>query len=165
MRVPRIWTCLWASARKNGAEVFRESGEYFLLDAGQSTVDDGMQGDIANTLIYTGTGWTHCTNCGDDGTLSDDATAGDTATVTFTGTRVALYGVSGPGQGIAALSISGGTETLVDSYNPVASRFQLLWASPPLEPGQHTLQVRVTGTHFERSGGSDVAIDRVDIGA
>jgi beta-galactosidase len=94
---------------------------------------------------------------GDNQTFSKDltrsSTAGDTATMSFTGNRVALYGVQDPSHGSAAISVDGGPEQTV-SFQASARRGNvLLYNSGTLAQGQHTLRVRVTGN-------GTVALDR-----
>ncbi len=62
-----------------------------------------------------------------------------------------------------AISIDGQSETNVDYYNGNLQDDQLLWTSPVLSPGSHTLKLRVTGTNDGSASNSYVALDRVDI--
>jgi beta-galactosidase len=94
---------------------------------------------------------------GDNQTFSKDntwsGTAGDTATLSFAGNRVVLYGVQDPSHGSAALSIDGGSEQTV-SFQASARRGNVaLYHSGVLTQGQHTLRVRVVGN-------GAVALDR-----
>jgi hypothetical protein len=83
--------------------------------------------------------------------------------VTFTGTQIKLYGARAPIHGIEAVSIDGGAETYVDTYAATRADDVLLWSSPVLAEGQHSLKVRVTGLRNANSMGSYIAADRVDI--
>lgn len=133
------------------------------------TVDDNVMGTGQNQWDYVGA-WTHCTNCNEtspaiyyDASQSWDNTANDYVTVTFTGTQIAFYGVTGPWQGIAAMSIDGGTATNVDLYNSIKTGDVLLWTSPLLSNSTHTLKILVSGTKNSASSGDYIAVDRVDI--
>jgi hypothetical protein len=66
-------------------------------------------------------------------------------------------------QGIGAVSIDGGAETNVDFYAVSIAPNVLLYMSPALCPGSHTLRVRVTGTRNAAATDSFVAIDRVQV--
>jgi hypothetical protein len=117
-------------------------------------------------LTFNGSGWHHCSGCGTDlfnGTNSWDNTTGDSATFTFTGTRIALFGVLDPQHGIGAVSVDGGTETTVDFYAATRAGNHLLWTSPVLASGTHTFKVRVTGTKNASGTGTFVVPDRVDV--
>jgi hypothetical protein len=80
-------------------------------------------------------------------------TAGDTATLSFTGDRVVLYGVQDPAHGSAAISIDGGTERTVSFQASPRRGNVALYSSGALTQGQHTLRVRVVGN-------GAVALDR-----
>ena len=72
--------------------------------------------------------------------------AGSYYQVRFTGTQVKVYTTKAPQHGIQAVSIDGGRETMVDLYAPTRANQVLLYTSPLLPDGPHTLKVRVTGT-------------------
>jgi len=83
--------------------------------------------------------------------------------VSFTGTQVRLFGPRDPRHGIAAISIDGGAEVNVDTYADVRADNVLLWNSPVLASGSHTLKVRVTGKNNAASTNSYIVADRVDV--
>jgi lysophospholipase L1-like esterase len=83
--------------------------------------------------------------------------------VPFHGTQVKLYGGQAPAHGIAAVSIDNGPETLVDTYSAARKDDVLLWSSPLLSAGQHTLKVRNTGLKNANATGTFVVGDRVDV--
>ncbi|MBV1853853.1 glycoside hydrolase family 2 TIM barrel-domain containing protein [Catellatospora tritici] len=133
--------------------------------ASTTTVDDRVTGTGQNQFNYTGT-WQSCTNCGADlyaGTNSWSNTANNQVTVAFTGTQIRLYGVRDPRHGIAMVSIDGGTETAVDFYATARLGNTLVWTSPVLSAGAHTLRVRVTATKNSAATDTFVVPDRVDI--
>lgn len=136
----------------------------------QVQVDDADTGTGADQWAYTGSGWQHCSGsaCGDpqdlyDGTTSWDATTGDSATLTFTGTQVNLYGVLDDNEGIGSVQIDGGSPTNIDFYSPVREGDQLVYQSPQLATGTHTLRLTVTGTKNPLSSGDFPAIDRAEV--
>ncbi|HEY8876862.1 MAG TPA: GDSL-type esterase/lipase family protein [Roseateles sp.] len=81
----------------------------------------------------------------------------------FTGTQVKLYGAQAPAHGIAAVSVDGGAETFVDAYSATRKDDVLLWTSPVLPAGTHTLKVRNTGARNANATGNFVVGDRVDV--
>lgn len=83
--------------------------------------------------------------------------------VPFSGTQVKLYGAQASWHGIAAVSIDGGAETAVDTYAAARKDDVLLWSSPVLTAGSHTLKVRATGAKNAGSSGTFVTADRVDV--
>lgn len=133
-------------------------------------VDDTRTGTGDRTWTYGGT-WGSCDPClGDSALLSTfegsghySSTAGSTADFVFEGTRATLYTLQTPVSGLAAVSIDGGPETLVDLWGPSRVGTRPVFTSPELAPGRHTLRVRVTGDRGENSSGSVVHIDRIDV--
>lgn len=116
-----------------------------------------------------GNGWGHCTNCDGsnygfyNGSNSWDNTPNDYVSITFNGTQIKFYGVVGPGHGIGAFSLDGGSETMIDFYSPTNAGNTLLYTSPVLTAGQHTLKVRVTGNQNSSANWNGINPDRVDI--
>lgn len=103
--------------------------------------------------------------------------AGATATKTFTGTRIGIYGATGPYDGQFSVSIDGAAPSNVGCANPVPSttlceaysasdvRQTLLWQSPVLTSGSHTIVLTVSGSRNSSSAGNYVVIDRFDTSA
>ena len=116
-----------------------------------------------------GNSWGHCTNCDNgkvgyyDGSNSWDNTPNDSVSITFNGTQIKFYGVVGAGHGIGAFSIDGSAETNVDFYATTDAGNTLLYTSPVLPAGQHTLKVRVTGQKNVKANWNGINPDRVDI--
>ena len=133
-------------------------------------VDDSVVGSGTNQFDFAGNGWTNCTvSCQVAypsmyaATYSDSSYLNDTVSVSFSGTQIALYGVLDVDGGYGAVSIDGGTATNVDFYGPSRQGNQLVWTSPFLVPGTHTLSVKVTETNDGNSSGYDVRIDRAEV--
>jgi mannan endo-1,4-beta-mannosidase len=121
----------------------------------------GSQND--SVFGYTGT-WQSSTGTGkyqDDDHYS--STAGSYYTYQFSGTQVKLYGAVASHHGIAAVSIDGGAETNIDFYNANRAEQQLLYTSPVLSNGTHTIKVRVTGNKNASSSDLVVTADRIDV--
>lgn len=83
--------------------------------------------------------------------------------VPFSGTQARFYGALASSHGIAAVSVDGGAETLIDTYSAARKDDVLLWSSPVLASGNHTLKVRNTGLKNASSSGTFVVGDRVDV--
>ncbi|NJM09296.1 hypothetical protein HC891_28440, partial [Candidatus Gracilibacteria bacterium] len=103
-------------------------------------IDNNVRGSGQNQFNYNGT-WSHCTGCAGNylNTVSYSNVTNDTVSLTFSGTRVKIYGNTWGG--IGAVSIDGGAETNVD----FGTATLLKWTSPALSAGSHTLTIRVTG--------------------
>ncbi|MFL4908355.1 family 43 glycosylhydrolase [Streptomyces sp. MMS24-I2-30] len=133
------------------------NGNYWINDDGRSSG--------AGQIAYQGV-WNSGTGCAAQCFWSDDHwsdRAGNTATFTFTGTRIALLSVRDTGNGIAAISVDGGTEQRVDFYGSPRTGETLQYLSPRLPAGRHTLRIRVTGEHNASSGASFVSVDRAEV--
>jgi autotransporter-associated beta strand protein len=99
-----------------------------------------------------------------NGTVTNSGTANNTATVLFNGLQIKFYGGLKNNRGIAAVSIDGGPETMIDLYeNDGTGDCELVYTSPLVAPGLHTFVVRVTGMKDAASGGTTVSLDRFDI--
>jgi mannan endo-1,4-beta-mannosidase len=124
--------------------------------------------DDSNVAWSYAGGWQHCTNCNESGasyynaSQSWSSATGDTATLRFTGTRIGYYAVRAPHHGIAAVSVDGGAEVLVDLYATAKAGDALVWTSPQLASGTHTLRIRNTGTRNSAASGTVVTVDRAD---
>ena len=127
--------------------------------------------DDANTaLTYTGD-WTHANasnsnyTSGDyDSTESWSQQAGDTMSVTFTGTAVQWIGPKNNNGGIADVSVDGTQVATVDTYNASGKEFQqLLFSTSGLAAGSHTLTITVTGTKDAASSAATVVVDAINV--
>ncbi|MFJ5592734.1 family 43 glycosylhydrolase [Streptomyces noursei] len=133
------------------------NGNYWINDDGRSS----GPGQVS----YQGA-WNSGKGCAAQCFWGDDHWSdrtGNTATFTFTGTRIALLSVQDTGNGIAALSVDGGPEKRVDFYASPRTGETLQYLSPRLPSGKHTLRVRVTGEHGAPSTGSFVSVDRAEV--
>ena len=83
--------------------------------------------------------------------------------VQFSGTQASIYAEKSSALGIVGVSIDGGTETMVDPYASSRSEQNLLYTSPALAAGTHTITVRITGTKNPSSTGTYAAADRVEV--
>jgi hypothetical protein len=135
-----------------------------------TTIDDTVKGSGIDQILYTGA-WTTSNpttllNCYDN-TTTIDGTAGDSATVTFTGTQIIYYAGVKNTRGIAAVSLDGGTPANVDEFAADSTGYGNVveYVSPILAPGTHTLKISVTGNTDGNpaDAGTIVSLDRFDI--
>jgi hypothetical protein len=163
--------------RLTGTKNAASSGTYITVDradiAGSSGAETSSLTVLNNNAIGTGnnqlefsSNWVYGPNCGGGCYNGDDHYANATnATlqIRFTGTQVKLYGAKDPGHGIAAISIDNGSETNVDYYAPNRIGQQVMYVSPTLPSGSHTLKLRVTGTKNSASSNTFITVDRADV--
>lgn len=108
-----------------------------------------------------GANWGTATGVSDlyQGTAHWSNTTGGTATYTFTGSGVTIWGVKDHDQGIAAFSVDGGPVTYADDYASTRTAQAPLWSSSGLAPGTHTVTISNTGTKNSASANDTVALD------
>ncbi|QNE19458.1 family 43 glycosylhydrolase [Kribbella qitaiheensis] len=136
-------------------------------DPGASTywINDTDTGTGPNQVQYAGN-WSSGSGCGNQCFWGNDHWSGETnasATIRFTGTKIALLSVVDTGNGIAGISIDGGPEQRVDYYSSIRVGEQLRYISPTLPAGPHTLKVRVTGDKNAASSGTIISLDRIEV--
>jgi methyl-accepting chemotaxis protein len=144
-------------------DVMKTATPMVTSSSGITTISHGSQGNGLNQFQYTGD-WSHSTA----NDLSGDSDSycsmpDDRAVLRFEGRRVRFYGVTDAHHGMAALSIDGGAESLVDEYSPSRCAGTLMWESPPLSPGRHTLTVRVADQKHPDSRYFWTTIDHVEV--
>src|SRR5258707_15556900 len=62
-----------------------------------------------------------------------------------------------------SIALDGGTATNVNDYAPSRNASGVVWTSPTLPSGNHTLTITNTGQRNPSSSGNNIAIDRADI--
>lgn len=113
-----------------------------------TTIDDVVS-DTRN--VYTPTAWAHPANTTwlanfFNKTGSYYHVPGATLETSFDGYKIEWYTELKDNHGIAAVSIDGGDEVLVDLFRPIAANnSQLVWTSPTLTNGPHKIKIRITG--------------------
>ena len=90
-------------------------------------------------------------------------TAGASYSLKFTGRRIKIYGALAPIHGQVTVSIDGAPSTLVDQYGPTRIDQALLYVSPLLASGNHTVTATVLGTKNSASTDTWVNADRLDV--
>ncbi|WP_068604287.1 glycosyl hydrolase [Paenibacillus swuensis] len=128
---------------------------------GDIVVDDAVTGTGNNQFNYVGTWQTSSDASHHNGGDHYSATTNSYYDVDFQGTQVKVYGTKDAHHGIAAVSIDGGAETMVDLYSASRNPNTILWTSPVLSAGNHTVKVRVTGTKNASSAWNVVTADRI----
>jgi hypothetical protein len=130
---------------------------------GTLSINDNTLGTGQNQFNYTGT-WSFGSQSGAFNSDNHWSSVTNNAyQVAFNGTRVQIYSARANNHGIFAVSIDGGAETNIDLYSATRVDQTLVWTSPTLSAGNHTVRVRVTGTRNASSSGNAIVADRVDI--
>lgn len=127
-----------------------------LRESSMISLNDSAKGTGMNQFEYVGTWWPWGETGAYHGDTHGSWEGGDYYQVRFFGTKVALYGTVGPGSGPAAVSIDGGPETPITFHAPTRAVQRLVFTSPLMLAGPHTVRVRNTGA------GTLIQADRVD---
>ncbi|MFC9331227.1 ricin-type beta-trefoil lectin domain protein [Kitasatospora sp. NPDC057015] len=148
--------------------------DYWGNPAGPTTPNRGAYGgpalaaatctdDGAATVVYAGPwssgGSTTCSNHNDHYTNG----SGASASFTFAGTEVTYYASQTADNGIASISIDGGTAVDVNLYAPTKTLGLPVYTSPLLSAGSHTVVVSSTGRTDPRSSGTFVSLDAFSV--
>lgn len=124
-------------------------------------INDADTGSGLHQFKYS-SGWSSDSQSG--AYMNDNHWSGTTnasVELTFDGSQLALYGAKAPNHGIAAISIDGGPEEYIDLYHATRQEHALLYVSPLLHDGVHTLKLRVTGNKHSLSSSTVISVDRV----
>jgi hypothetical protein len=137
--------------------------------AGPLRIDDGAvadNGSIVDRFQFVGR-WQHVTHKFDgrsNGTSTRSTRPGDVALFTFQGTRVRIYAVFGKSGGTALANLDGhAIAGRLDFYAPRTAPGRLVYESPRLPRGMHTLGLAVSLARRVRSHGYYVNIDGAEV--
>jgi hypothetical protein len=97
------------------------------------------------------------------GTAALTRTAGERATVSFTGTGVSWIGLRGPSYGIARVLVDGVLAATVDTYAATEEVQAVVYTASGLSDGAHTLTVEVAGERNPASIDSLIVVDAFDV--
>lgn len=133
---------------------------------GWQYVDDAQIGPRVGQFSYDGK-WEHVRGRKDGrsfGTSARSYHASDSATLRFKGTQVRLYGVLGKKGGFGTLLLDGAlVPNTVSFYAPAVRTNALIYTSPSLTDGVHTLVIQVGGVQEKLSAGDFVNIDGAEV--
>ena len=125
--------------------------------------------DHSAAIVFSGAGWARAkgqswTTMDYSGTETFSGTAGDKATLSFTGTGVRVIGPRNTNGGMVEFSIDGVVRTAFSLRDPSGKLFgSSLFEVTDLAYGSHTLEIRVPGTKHPLSTDTVVSIDAIDV--
>lgn len=112
----------------------------------QHVVANSVQAHDDNEVTYTGS-WSRSTcSCFFGGSNVHATAAGASATFTYTGNVVAWVSETGPTRGSAKIYQDGVLKATINTYSPVNTKAQVLWANWFSTAGTHTIRIVVAGT-------------------
>jgi hypothetical protein len=89
----------------------------------------------------------------------DPAGTGDYFVLNFSGVQATWMGAKASGQGIALVSVDGGTDQPCDTYGPGRVDQLAIFTTPVLAQGPHTVKVTISGTKNASSTGIGLQVD------
>lgn len=126
-------------------------------ETGDSSADGQRYSERSSTITYSGT-WRPARFGGyAGGAVSYASGGGATASITFTGSRIAWYGPLGPTRGTARVSLDGVVVKTIDLQRTSFKARAVLYSASWTAAGRHTLEIEV----IETPGHRLVAIDEL----
>lgn len=98
------------------------------------------------------------------GSYCYSSAAGATVMATFRGTSFAWVGPKAASYGQAEIWLDGQKQPVVSQYSAATQLQQNVWSVSGLPADEHTVVIRVLGTHETASSGNTVVIDAFDVG-
>jgi hypothetical protein len=133
---------------------------------GSAVIDDTDTAGGGLRVEYNGN-WITGSQCGNtcfNGNDHYSKEVGATATYHFTGNYIAIYASLGPDHGTATFALDGESlSSPLSYYDEVRVGEQLIYLSPKLEDGEHTLTITVTGDGPAGATDTYVTIDRAEV--
>ncbi len=111
------------------------------------------------SITYTGDWFPADPRAWSGGTAVYSTTAGNEATLAFTGTAVDWIGFLGPQTGIARVFLDGVLAAEVDTYSPTEQVQAVVYRATSLANTSHTLTIEVTGHQNPASTGTYIVVD------
>ena len=117
----------------------------------------------SSSIQYTGTWYTINNAVLSGGSAVQAIDPGNRATLTFTGTVARWIGFKDPWSGIAKMYVDGVLQTQIDTYSAAQQAQSIVYTTPTLTSGTHTLTVEVTDTHSASAQSSWVWVDAFEV--
>jgi lysophospholipase L1-like esterase len=136
-----------------------------ILGISTTTIEstNTVSGSGLNNIKYTGA-WRTVAPAGGSKHISHlSSQTNDTYEITFRGNFVRLFANKDSDNGIAGISINGGSESSTDLYSGSAKNDVLVYRSGDLGAGFHTIKVRVTGRKNAGSSGTNIDLGKLEI--
>ncbi|HSB01888.1 MAG TPA: hypothetical protein VLE49_14655, partial [Anaerolineales bacterium] len=137
------------------------SGAYIDVDAIKivgtpATVNPGIYDDAHAAWTYTGS-WTAYSGAGPyNNTVHYTSTAGNTAEITFRGTKFNLIYTRASNRGSIDIAVDGWPVALINANN-ASTLWKQIWTSPTFPQGDHTITITHSGI------GTFIDVDAVEV--
>ena len=123
----------------------------------------GRVEQTSNLLDFAGTWVTASNPSHSAGNYLYTVTPGSAMNMSFTGTSISWITLRGPSNGIARVTLDGGTPVDVNLYADTSQFKQTVWQVNGLSNGRHTLRIECTGSKDTSSTGKFVGVDALEI--
>jgi methyl-accepting chemotaxis protein len=139
------------------------------VENGTTVVQDSVIGTGVNQIQYNGDTWAVSVGFEDEVvnglavSVHASCVTGDSLTLRFHGSEVAVFGVNNQNHGMAEFSIDGAEAALIDQYSPSREPGKLFWRSPKVASGEHTLTMCIAGKKRDESTYFWIDIDHFEI--
>jgi hypothetical protein len=114
-------------------------------------------------ITYLGSWSTVAQTSASGGSVSCTSARRDAATVRFTGTGLTWYATTGPGYGIAEVSVDGGPAETVDLYSSTISYEDCVFDTGNLTDGPHNVVIKCTGTKRTAATATTINLDGFEV--
>jgi hypothetical protein len=129
-----------------------------------STVDATATTPGANYFEY-GANWGRTDGVPDmyASTANWSYTPGSTARIHFTGTQLVLHAVHDIDQGMMLVQLDNEAAVTLDNYAASRNASGVVWTSPTVSSGQHTVTITVAQGKNPASSGQNIALDYIEV--
>jgi hypothetical protein len=129
-----------------------------------STVDATATAVGANYFEY-GANWGRTDGVPDmyTGTANWSYIPGSIARIHFTGTRLILHAVHDTDQGRMLVQLDSAAAVTLDNYAATRNASGVVWTSPTVAAGQHTVTITVAQDRNPASTGNNIALDYIEV--
>lgn len=114
---------------------------------------------IDNTEFKKSNGWNNETGIGMNNTSMWSVQKDATASFEFTGSKAYITATQDPNHGVMEVKIDGKVVGDVDTYSTSRSAGRIVYETPDLEHGTHTVEIRVKGERSASSKGNAIGVD------
>lgn len=123
-----------------------------------SVVGSGPVESTSDTIAYTGP-WTTATSSSDSGGSSAQLASTGYAQLAFRETSVRIVARTANYFGVANLYLDGAPAGTLDLYSDASAYKSVVWTSPTLAYGTHTLRIERSGLKNDASAGRSINVD------
>ena len=113
------------------------------FSVGSSAPDGIEEYDSADTSVFSADGWKTVAENGCIGGSYLEGSANDTITITFNGTYAWIVGEKNTDETVLSVAIDGGTAQTVSVVGDSTEQIAILYETPTLGTGKHTMTVKV----------------------